>query len=74
MFRATALVTYEKHHPDPSSWSRESHGYAHKSLRLGTPPLSHTLSHGSLWQSLPLVCLSSPSSLRLRQDSAYDFY
>jgi len=29
---------------------------------------------GSLWQSLPVFCLGSTSSLYLRQDSVFDFY
>jgi len=61
MFCTAALATHEGHHFDAPSWSRESRGYAHKSPRLGSPPLSYPLSHGSLWQSLPAICLGSAS-------------
>jgi len=58
---------------DSPSWSRESSRYAQQSLGLGRPPSPRALSYGSLWQSLPVICLGSTSSLRLRQGNACDF-
>jgi len=77
-FCTSALATYEGHHSDSPSWSRESCGHAHESTRLGTPPPSRPLPHGALWQSLPVNCLGSASSsyfhTKTMKMSVIDFY